>query len=434
VEPRVRARIYCCRMKMTPVEQMVRPAEFIHRRVDALRLSATGESMWRSSVDCTLPATRRGTPLLVFLGYAPKEPLKKFDIEVNGGGDASLVLSSENADFSTSCLVGLAAMACGVSLRTSEAALAVSAEALVTCDPSAGSAHLDAFSDGLNQLLGSRPVRAISDTELQHCLHTAELLTHSFAIVAALPHALQSQRAVITYTYAFDPAFSSLNRTSIVPQGVDIPLVNADQCTSYHFELEVPNELNILDLRLTPRRSLTRTAARVSPSSVSIMHAHIPSAARLPLHASADVWVGASHPLTSGTLIAAITTTTLCLLTAGNHFFGASVLSAPVAENTSRLAALPIGLALYLLGWVIRPSEPRLVRTVLRSPRASISMATIILLYVALCLSFSWSSHIGYAVWLTSVIMSSTVSAWCWYTWARLRRPWHQSPDHQRTA
>ena len=260
--------------------------EWVHRRVDSLRLDADGTTRRFVSLDLTVPQAMKcqgsAGRVMVPMGVLEKGTKQKFDatyegksIPVLGRKDNSLVVAQ----------ILRASQPLVFSERTNNdedpTALFIS---ITSCDPSDSESVWERYIDWSESVVGDLDLTPSQQSELEAFDVLVDQMTKNFVLLAEVDEYVLGRRVVMKYAFDQDEPTNSYPGTSSAVIAQDVP--DLGFAASHHVELEVPSglfvqKLELIELRgegddqqdlIARKRSSGRVAhVNINPSSPDAM-------------------------------------------------------------------------------------------------------------------------------------------------------------------
>lgn len=361
--------------------------EWMHRRVEALRLDQSGATRLHISHDATIraeyPVVRTTGRIVVFLGAIRKGGLRKFDVSAPDGTPASMLNTAQN----TELVVGMLEYLLSPYLSQSHGMTDI---IFWNSDDGVCEASLQ---DGLAAVVESRRSNELVIATMNF---VAEMLTRNgddgnaaillealfrqlqdnFLLLAEISDEYLGHRVVLKYSR--DDEVPAAARGSSVasrrqapydqlPNAIDIELPEFATAGSFHLEIQVPpglivTELSLQQYELDSDGRENEIASDTDWSKSERTTAHVTLAAKHSLtFARAQVFVmPANQGLVRFTNITVVTIAAIAALCLVEALFPSTVLNRN-ANPDSSLTSLILALPAFFLSWMARAPEHTLV-------------------------------------------------------------------------
>lgn len=426
---------------------------WVHRRVDALRLGSGGTTRRHVSLDFTLDAENaivgsKGT-VVVPVAVLQKVPLRGFDITCNGK-PLSVLGTSDSAPVTLAMLEGTVPEEIGLSLESRKELSALireavyfqplrlagnGAEGLLQYEDEGQPGHLDpepsrtwidgwdaadVVTDRMKEWFAKQTGLVDGQTDvLAKRMATIERFIRSFVLLAEIDEICVSRRTVVKY--ALDQDFPE--RRSILWREIPFIQIVPDFgfARSQHIEFEVPAGLVVNSLELVPFDSNNRNAGLVQLSrGEQSRAAHVYAA---PEDRFQDaVFLADVAPAAQG-LLTFVTGAVAVVLALAVMSVPIRMAEPPIIDTAKLLPSpaaslLLIGPAL-LLSWMAKEPEHRLSAAVLFPLRAMLILDAVALLLMAGLAAVPTVAWIWSATWWVIYALVALSTVWLiLYRWA----------------
>ena len=408
--------------------------EWVHRRVESVRILDNETSRRQVSVDFTLPRrvsvpetnrsvaiSRRVLPAIPLTILRKGGVLRNFDLRDETGMALPLFSRVGNERIAAEALVESARGAMltvpGNRRRRLPPAIERDVELIAGDQPAASQAlrrirkpSPDEDLIDLRAAIGGHPSFA----------HLAELLTRYFILLtpAAFLDLQPGQRRILKFSYE-EPLesdasglFGRLARSMPgSPRVFKFQIPAAAHAASFHFEIAPPQELDILELgaqklsrlptkpKLVPMLSPQRAHAYLRASQPADRQGRLPAPAQTP---SLVAWIGLDR---AGFMHAALATV---LLAFGMLVWGRLRLHSVLADTHVEAMVTALLLIPSLLGfYLLRPDEHRLVRAMLFGTRIAVLLGALSAVVAAVSLAVGYSIGALSAIWDGAIVVSA---------------------------
>lgn len=431
--------------------QALTNSTWVHRQVDSLRFTESGDTRRHVSLDITVspnlptwPPTKAKSGANFFqkrsgsknapkqyyaipLGYLEKDSIQRLDVSLNGT-PLPVLTSRENGEsailFLWHQIRQIEAMDSGLDEGSLRALRSLAAEAVMysgKSDPGSTRERPDVREEIQSIINGSTISNPVL-SKIALLLTYLELLVDNFMLIALAPLELRGQRAVVKYSLDQPPA--SLPKMRILnywkPLAVEYSPPSFSSNSSYHFEADLPDALRALRVE---RDGIIlgeiKSGSRVHvawPATLSASINGVTSSDR-----SVRITTTPAHQGVRTFSFAATIATSIIFTLALFQMLTGAIVRDDFNVPTPAASIVLAGQAL-LLSWIARNPEHDVVSRALRVLRLSLIVNAGLLFSAALLLAIPVEQWIWKVSWLALFGLSLAVTA-ARITWGHLNRP-----------
>lgn len=424
---------------------------WVHRQVDSLRFTESGDTRRHVSLDITVspdlptwPPTRnqnrtsllqkrlqdKGVPKRFYaipLGYLAKDSIQRLDVSLNGT-PLPVLTSRENGEsailFLWHQIRNIEAADPGLNESSLRSLRSLAIEAAMysgKSDPGSTPKRPD-VRKAIESIISDSVISSAALSEIAFLLTYLELLVDNFILIALAPLELRGQRLVVKYSLDQPPAPSPKSRVLdyLKPLAVDYTPPAFSSGSSYHFEADLPGALRALEIeRDGTVLGEVRSGSRVHvawPATLSASINGVPSSDR----SVRIITTPARQGVRNFSFGATIATSAIFALAIFQMLTGLIVKN-DFSVPTPAASVVLAGQAL-LLSWIARAPEHDVVSRALRVLRLSLILNAGLLFSAALLLAIPVEQPIWKVSWAALFVFSLALTG-TRIAWELLNRP-----------
>lgn len=395
------------------------PDRLVHRRVETVSYSDNGETRRHISLDLTVPKlpNERCGQIVIPIAMLEKRVLARFDMRDDSGRSVPVLETAANAELSFGVLEYLVAQEFGE----------VSEEVHRSLKAAISNPSVESLNLNLHLSHGRAPTDEAHELRQKAVCSLADDLARRFVLYAVFPSEWRGQRQVVKFSYE-DPigivrlgwrqrllehvkrATPFLKSATVLSQRgwVEISEPHVSSAESFHLEVLAPSGLAAKSLRIW--RNSTDEKDWVERGSGPIIHAQVADGASGSSYA-AYVALG---PERRGLM----TTMLIATLSVAFGFWACVALDehlVAIAKDTTKVAAasaIVLVVPAFFFAFVARGTEHVITSRILRPPRWTLLLTSILLVAYAMVLVMGPSEEF-LGRWAVSVAAIQTLLAGC---------------------